>query len=226
MSAREVLRDSSVCPSAAWRAAVYLWGPGIRDWEPDVFRYELERKGVTASNTLMAKLLAAQTVTSHTSWLSDHVVFFAFCLACEGVPPIPGMPQHPTPEALAWGVDEMKALRPELAKRMPDEGFDPDEVDPAVAVVLVHDGWHVAPKELDFADDCVESEASHGDDNYKTLVELRDAIAAADEDKLKSIEKDVDETEAGVMASRLLDCRRRLDELRRMRSLSYADAVR
>ena len=159
------------------------------------------------------------------------MVFFAFCLACSGVSPSPGMPQHPTPEELAWGVEEMKALRPELARRMPDEGFDPDEIDPAVAVALVHDGWHVAPKELDFADDAVENEVNLEDakgkrPDYKTLLALRDAIASADEEKLKEAEGDVDETEAGVAAARLIDCRRRLDALRHARAVSHADAVR
>lgn len=233
MSSREVLRNPDACPSAVWKAAVYLWGPEVRDWEPDVFRYELERKAVTANPSLMAKLLGAQTIVAHTRWLSDHLVFFAFCLACDGVSPSPGLPQHPTPEQLAWGVEEMKALRPELARRMPDEGFDPDEIDPAVAVVLVHDGWFVAPKELDFADDVVRNEAnmededdSHAKVDYDKLLELRDAIASADPEKIRSIEKDVDETAAGVTASRLIDCRRRLDELRRMRAVFHADAVR
>lgn len=231
MSAREVLRSSEVPPSAAWKAAVYLWGPEIRDWEPDVFRFELERKGVAATPSLMAKLLGAQTIVAHTHWLSDHIVFFAFCLACTGISPVPGMPQHPEVVDLAWGLEEMKALRPELARRMPDEGFDPDEIDPAVAVVLVHDGWHVAPKELDFADECVESEGNLEDDkkakvDYPSLIALRDVIATADDDGLKRAGKDVDESAAGVMASRLIDCRRRLDELRRMRSVFHADAVR
>lgn len=233
MSAREVLRNPEVCPSAAWKAAVYLWGPEVRDWEPDVFRYELERKGVTATPSLMAKLLGAQTVVAHTRWLNDHVVFFAFCLACTGHATVPGMPQHPMPEDLAWGVEEMKTLRPDFARKMPDEGFDPDEIDPAVAVVLVHDGWYVAPKELDFADDCVRDEAnmededdSHARVNYDVLLELRDTIATADEDKLKKVEKDVDETAAGVTASRLIDCRRHLDALRRQRAVLHADAVR
>lgn len=233
MSAREVLRNPEVCPSAAWKAAVYLWGPEVRDWEPDVFRFELERKGVHATAQLMAKLLGAQTVVAHTRWLSDHVVFFAFCLACTGVAPVPGLPQHPTPEELAWGVEEMKTLRPELARRMPDEGFDPDEIDPAVAVVLVHDGWFVAPKELDFADDCVRDEAnmededdSHAKVDYDSLMELRDLIAVADESKLKAVSKGLGESAANVTASRLIDCRRHLDALRALRAVQHADAVR
>lgn len=225
MSAREVLRNPDVCPSAAWKAAVYLWGPEVSDWEPDVFRFELERKGVTATTALMAKLLGAQTIVAHTRWLCDHVVFFAFCLACDGVSPIPGMPQHPTPVQLAWGVEEMKALRPELARRMPDEGFDPDEIDPAVAAVLVHDGWFVAPKELDFADDAVTSERNTKFDNA-TLVTLRDEIAKADEPGLKEAEGDADETLIGVTVARLIDCRRHLDVLRHARAVSHADAVR
>lgn len=233
MSALEVLRNPEVCPSAAWKAAVYLWGPEVRDWEPDVFRYELERKSVTATPQLMAKLLGAQTVVAHTRWLSDHVVFFAFCLACAGVATIPGMPQHPSPEELAWGVEEMKALRPDLARRMPDEGFDPDEIDPAVAVVVVHDGWFVAPKELSFADDCVRDEANMEDEdqpkarvNYDELLELRDLIATTDETNLKRVEKGLGETAADVTASRLIDCRRRLDAHRALRAVQHADAVR
>jgi hypothetical protein len=116
---------------------------------------------------------------------------------------------------------------------MPDEGFDPDEIDPAVAVVLVHDGWFVAPKELDFADDCVRDEAnmededdSHAKVDYEALLELRDLIATADESKLKGVEKDVDETAAGVTAARLIDCRRHLDALRALRAVQHADAVR
>lgn len=233
MSARDVLRNPEVCPSAAWKAAVYLWGPEVRDWEPDVFRFELERKAVTATSQLMAKLLGAQTIVAHTRWLSDHVVFFAFCMACNGVSPVPGMPQHPSPEELAWGVEEIKTLRPEFARRMPDEGFDPDEIDPAIAVVLVHDGWFVAPKELSFADDCVRDEANMEDEDkpavrvdYDNILELRDAIAVADEAGLKQVEKDLGETAADVTASRLIDCRRYLDALRKARAVQHADAVR
>ena len=62
--------------------------------------------------------------------------------------------------------------------------------------------------------------------DYEALLELRDLIATADESKLKGVQKDVDETAAGVTAARLIDCRRHLDALRAQRAVQHADAVR
>ena len=57
-------------------------------------------------------------------------------------------------------------------------------------------------------------------------MELRDLIATTDETNLKRVEKGLGETAADVTASRLIDCRRRLDAHRALRAVQHADAVR
>ena len=85
MNASDVLNDACVEVSMAWRAAEQLLGPTIAAWEPETLRIELERHGVPPTDTLMAKLLAAQTIVATCAWTYDHDVLFAFALACEAM---------------------------------------------------------------------------------------------------------------------------------------------
>lgn len=226
MDAKSLLRNPDVEMSAAWKAATFIWGPEVQAWEPDTFRIELERRGVTASNSLMAKLLAAQTIITTNRWLLDHVVFFAVALACDGVSPVPGLPQHPTPEQLCWAVDECHHL-----VKMPDlhdEGFDPDEVDPAICCVLIEDGFHVAPSQLAFVDGVMEK-LTHRDEKdapYKDLVFLRDTAFTGNLPDLIATVKAHEDTAAGVQLARLLDCRSFVEERARKRAIQYGDATR
>ncbi len=226
MDAKSLLRRSDVEMSAAWKAVTFIWGPEVQEWEPDTFRIELERRAITATNDLMAKLLAAQTVVTTNRWLLDHVVFFAVALACDGVSPVPGLPQHPTPEQLCWAIDECHHL-----VKMPDlhdEGFDPDEVDPAICCVLIEDGFHVAPSQLAFVDEVMEklTHREEKDASYKELTGLRDKASSEDFSTLASVVAAHADTAAGVQLARLLDCRAFVEDRARKRAIQYGDATR
>lgn len=225
---RELLRTPDVTVPAAWRAAVHLFGPGVAEWEPDTFHIELRRRGVVPSTELMAKLLAAQTVVATDAWCTNYEALFAVALACDGVPVSPGFPQHPTPEQLAWAVVECATLSGLKLEDLDNHGFDPDEIDPAVACVLIDDGWHVAPKQLAFVDDVMErlTHRADGEASYADLVKLRDMAAAVPLDQLDAIATRHGETDAGVQLTRLIDLRRFVEEREHRRAVQYAQAER
>lgn len=162
MDLRGLLADPELAPSCAWAACRSLFGGDVADWEPDTFRIELGRKGVDVRPALMAKVLGAQTVVTTTVWANDHDALFAFALACEGVPAAADAFHHPTPEQLAWAIREIRRLHP-LPADLANEGFDPDEIDPAVACVLLDDGLCVAPDELGFVQDVLDRMAYRPD---------------------------------------------------------------
>ncbi len=153
MNAAEVLRDPDVTPSCAWVAALHLF-KDCEQWEPETFRLELQRRQITATDGLMAKLLGAQTITQTHAWAYDHEILFAFALATDGIPADSEALHIPTPEQLAWAVSEIKSLVDHSLDD--DEGFDPDAVDPAIALVLVEAGYVVAPYPLEFAQDAID----------------------------------------------------------------------
>lgn len=155
MGLKSLLSDTELAPSCAWSACKRLLNADIDDWEPDVFRIELQRKGVEVTPSLMAKLLGAQTVITTTAWASDHDALFAFALCCDGVPSDAGAFHHPTPEQLAWALREIRRLHP-IPDTADNDGFDPDEIDPAVACLLLDEGISVAPEELSFVQDVLD----------------------------------------------------------------------
>jgi len=153
--ATELLQDPTIELSVAWNAALTALGPTLGVWEPETIRIELERRRVPATDALMAKLLAAQTIVTGPVWTYDHDVFFAMALACDGVPAASDAIHHPTPEQLCWAVMEIERLTGD--KITEDHGFDPDGVDPAVAAVLHDEGLVFAPDPLHFAQDVLDS---------------------------------------------------------------------
>lgn len=225
---RDVLRDPNATVSAAWKALVHLFGPEVEEWEPDTLHIELRRRGVTPTTELMAKLLAAQTVVTTRAWCENYEVLFAVALACDGVPVAPGFPQHPTPEQLAWAVVECAALAGLKLDDLENHGFDPDEIDPAVACVLIDEGWHVAPKELAFVDDVMErmTHRAPGEASYADLITLRDTATEMDLDHLERVARETGETDAGVQLARLLDLRRYVEAHEALRASQYAQATR
>jgi hypothetical protein len=225
---RDVLRNPDAAVSAAWKALVHLFGPEVQDWEPDTLHIELRRRGVTPTTELMGKLLAAQTVVTTREWCSNYEVLFAIALACDGVPVEAGFPQHPTPEQLAWAVNECSALSGLKLVDLENHGFDPDEIDPAVACVLIDDGWHVAPKELSFVDDVMErmTFVDDGEATYPEIVALRDAASSMSLVDLDRAARDAGETAAGVQLTRLLDLRRYIEGRETARAAQYDQATR
>jgi hypothetical protein len=150
----ELLRNPEVELSVAWQAAMHALGTTIGVWEPDTIRIELERHKVPATDSLMAKLLAAQTIVTGSVWTYDHDVFFSMALACDGIPAAANAIPHPTPEQLCWAVLEIERLTGERITE--DHGFDPDTIDPAVAAVLHDEGMVLAPDPLSFAQDVLD----------------------------------------------------------------------
>lgn len=152
--ATELLQDPHVELSVAWNAAMVALGGTLAAWEPDTIRIELERRKVLATDSLMAKLLSAQTVILGPTWTYDHDVLFALALACDGIPAASDAIHHPTPEQLCWVIYEIERLTGD--KITLDHGFDPDTVDPAIAVVLHDEGMVLAPDPLAFAQESLD----------------------------------------------------------------------
>lgn len=147
-SIKELIQDPQISLSIAWEALRKLYGAGLNDWEPDTFAISLQNSGVTPKAALMTKILAAQTVAVSNICFHDHEALFGIALACDGIAAMPGQYLHPTPEELVAAVDEISVIRGKIPDD--DSGFDPDEVDAAIAGVLVLDGFFVAPDGLGF----------------------------------------------------------------------------
>lgn len=159
MSARELLKDPKVQPSVAWKALQAVWGDGARVWEPETMRIELVRGGVDPTDGLMAKLLGAQTVAMTGAVHEDHHVLFTFALVCDGIPATADLHPHPTPEQIAWALSEIREITG--LEWTDSDGPDPDEIDAAVACVLIDEGFAVCPHSLGFCRN-VFDRLSHG----------------------------------------------------------------
>lgn len=203
MSPADVLRDPRVSPAIAWLALTKLLGPTVDEWEPDAIALDLERHGVTPAAGLMTKLLGAQTVLATGAVTHDHEAFFAFALACDGVAHGYDEFAHPTAAQLAWAVHQVEAI---AKKRLTDEeGFDPDEIDPAVAVLLFEEGFFLAPRELDFAQDYLERMTHAPPEKVAAARKVRDKLDELPDNDLRRLASDAPETMLGVQTRRLAD---------------------
>ena len=144
----EHLRSPTTCPSVIWKVCQHLF-KDCRDWHADTFALELSRRKIPPSPSLMVRILGAQTVVTTNTWARNYEAFFAFALACDGIPFHGEYVPHPVVAQLAWAVCEIEALREK--KPDDDEGFDPDDVDPAIVAVALDEGFAVLPNELSFA---------------------------------------------------------------------------
>jgi len=165
-----LFQDPLLAPSVAWAACVRLWGEDVTEWEPDTFRIELKHLKVDARPGVMAKILGAQTVVTTKVWTCDYDALFAFALACHGIGADSSSFHHPYSEQLAWALREIRRLHP-LPDDLANEGFDPDEIDPAVSCVLADEGFLVAPDDLSFVQDVL--------DKMTWNPRLRDEVRAA-----------------------------------------------
>jgi hypothetical protein len=222
MSAATVLRDPEVAPSVAWKAVKKLLGVTCEAWEFDTIRIELGRRNVDTTDSLMAKLFGAMTIATSNAWTYDHDVFFAFAVACSGVSADAEALHHPTPEELCWAVSEIHAIRG--IKPSDDEGFDPDTIDPAIAVVLHDDGYVVAPDELEFAQDALDKLNKHGA-NFDLKSEVLEAWKTVGKIPLAGLHKQLsqlDEEPAEVQIHRLGDCKLYVAERELTRAKQHA----
>lgn len=223
MDLREVLTDARVAPSVAWAALKKACGGDVDVWEPDVFRLELQRRGIAVTDGLMAKILGAQTVATTNSFAFDHDVLFAFALACDGVPSAADAHHHPTVEQLCWAIREIDRLAAHPMTE--DAGFDPDEIDPAVAVVLLDEGFVLPPVELDFACEVLVAK-SHADPVLRG--EVAHAWCAHEHDAPEALHgklADLPETPVNVQLHRLADVKRYLAEKEHERESQQAKLV-
>lgn len=202
MNALDVLRDSRASASSVWAAVEALLGKGVRAWEPETLHLELERRGIAWDDALSAKVLGAQTILTTRSWSHDHEVLFAFAVACDGHPA--GGVAHPTPLQLAWAVTEIETLTGGTIGE--DEGFDPDGVDPAIALVLHDDGWVLAPAQLRFCQDAL-SAWDRDEGAVRAKVEKVWAkLSELPEESLRGLVSRAPEDAVGVQIAHLADC--------------------
>ncbi len=222
MTAATVLRDPEVAPSVAWAAVKKLLGPTCEAWEFDTIRIELSRRNIETTEGLMAKVFGAMTVATTNTWTYDHDVLFAFAVACSGVPADGEALHHPTPEELCWAISEIHAIRQKRPDE--DEGFDPDTVDPAIAVVLHDDGYIMAPDELKFAQPALDKLNRNGE-TAELKKEIRDAWKVICEMPVAELHKQLsqlDEEPAEVQIHRLGDCRLYVAERELSRAKQHA----
>lgn len=203
MSAKDTLQAADTALSVAWEAARALLGSSCEDWEPDTWRLELKRHGIEPSDALMAKLLAAQTVCLTNAWAYDHDALFAFALACDGLPASYEEVRQPTVEQLCWALHELRTLTGHPLDN--DEGFDPDEIDAAVAVILTEEGFVQPPTELAFCADVHNQLSTSTPEFRRQVTESWSALDSLPINELKRIVAETDEDELGVQLRRLAD---------------------
>lgn len=202
MTPRDVLADPHAPPSCVWAALGALLGPGIGVWEAETLHVEIERLGLPW-DALAAKVLGAQTVVGSRVWTYDWDALFAFALACDGHDSAGDAFHHPTVLQLSWAILEIQELCGDEINH--DQGFDPDTVDPAIAVVLHDDGWVQAPEPLAFCQ-------SHLDRMNHTTKGLSERVAAVwkkvsgeDDAGIRRIAEAAPEDAAGVQVRHLAD---------------------
>lgn len=208
--ASELLLAADVELSVAWNAATHALGVTLGVWEPDTIRIELERRKIPATDSLMAKLLAAQTVVTGPVWSYDHDAFFAIALACDGVPAAADAIHHPTPEQLCWAVMEIERL---TGDRITDEhGFDPDGIDPAVAAVLHDEGMVLAPDPLQFSQDVLDQFTKLEQDFVNRVERAWQQQKKLPHDALRRMLREEPTSALDVQVHRLATCRVYCDE--------------
>lgn len=213
---------ADACPSVAYAALGRLLHLDPAELEPDTLRIELQRRGVEPTPALMAKLLGAQTVVTTRVWTHDHDALFAFALACDGIAPTPEGVHHPSPEQLAWAMREVTAL---TSLTMTDEeGFDPDAIDPALAVVLHDAGWIKAPQEYAFCQDVLDGFARDGLELLHAVNAAWAPLARLPLDELHAALAGGAETALNVQLRRLADCRAYVAAREQLRARQAADA--
>lgn len=222
MNPRAVLLNPEVCPSVAWAATKALLGP-VDHWEAESLRIELERRLGEVPEALAVKVLAAQTIATTFNWAWDHQAVFAFALACDGVSVGHDDVLQPTVEQLCWAMREVDALaQPPWG---PDHGFDPDEVDAAVAVLLVEEGFADTPPELAFCRDVFAGLSPASVELRRQTRAAREALDAVPLDRAREIAAETGEDELGVQVRRMVDVRAYVEERLDRRTRQHAQLL-
>lgn len=220
MNSRDVLLNPEVCPSVAWAAVRRMFGDRVAGWEAETFRIEFARRLGAVPDALVAKVMAAQTVATCDAWAHRHDVFFAFCLTADGVPATPHDVMHPTVEQLAWGSVEIRALVGHPITE--EDGTDPDDVDAAIAVVLIEEGFAHAPTDLAFCRDVFEPLSPADPELRRQTAEAWAHLDALRLDEARRIAAETDEDDLGVQVRRLVDVKAYVDERVKRRATQNA----
>ena len=207
MGAKDVLKDPQLLSSVALVAIKRLLGPNVVTWEPDTIRIELKRREIDPTDDLMAKVMSSITVATTNTWTTDHDVLFAFAVACCGVPANAEVMAHPTPEQLCWAMHEIQAITGHAITE--DEGFDPDAIDPAIAVVLHDEGFVYAPEDLEFVQDNLDrlTAPAHVDDLRRRVIAACKIMAELPTETLRRHLDKLGESAADIQLRRLGDCK-------------------
>lgn len=161
----------------------------FQSWEPESIWHELEHRGYTLPDVNRSKLLAAITLKLVPSFYWDAHVYELTALAFNDVEPNPEIYNEAYPEHLAWSVLEAGLL------------VDPREFmhEPIgyTAAVLHRAGFVVAPEELAFCQDVLDSLNS----NKELKKEVMEAWRALPRKDLHN--HPFEETPVGVQLARL-----------------------
>lgn len=223
MSSKEVLLDPTCAISSAVAAAKNLLGKEMLTWDPDTIQITLKAQLGNVPDDLMAKLLAGITILTNQAWTYDHEVLFAFALACCGIPADGEAVPHPTPEQLCWAVDELQFL---FGKAITvDEGFDPQTVDPAVAVVLHDEGYVLAPDLLHFVQEELDALNCKDVDQLRRKVEkFWSAKKDCDGRELRAAADAIEDDAVKIQIGRLVNCELYVRERRLKRAQHHVVA--
>ena len=215
MGPLDVLKAPSASPSSVWAALKACLGVGVGVYETETFVIELHRRGVEWSEALSAKVLGAQTIVVTNTWAYDHDVLFAFALATDGIGAASDAFHHPTVIQLAWAVREIESLRDQQITE--DHGFDPDAIDPAVAIVLHEDGWVYPPDPLAFCKDSLARMDRSEGPTRAIVAERWPLLRGADDAEARKVYDAVADSPLKTQLGLLFDCELELRARARLR---------
>jgi hypothetical protein len=145
--ATAVLRDPGAPATALLLAATRLFGPEIREFEPETLWLRLDPPLPNRD-----KLSAAIALGTLPSFYWEARAFGATALALNDDPVLPAEFPRTTPDQLAWAV-----LEAEILHALQDDGASSpafgDEVAAYTAAMIFDAGLVLCPDRLEFADD-------------------------------------------------------------------------
>lgn len=208
-SAREQLSTEGTSPRALLKALHLTLGPDVVAWEPETVWVSLQRVGIDVPEGNRDAILAALSLLEIPSFFWDAAVFEKTAVAFAGRTINPSIVEEAPAEDLAWGVRTAAAIRQDAG-----ESNQPFEHEPRAyaACVLHRAGYVLAPPELEFAQDILNS-LNAGDSK-----ELRNSV----ESSLKDPPEELKETALDVQLARLLAIKSHVEDRSREEALCLA----
>ena len=151
--AKKLLTDPGTCALALCVAAKDLLGECHR-WEPEALWLTLEQFNVQMPFENRVKLLAAHTLIDMPSFFWDGGVFEKTALSFAGKEPNPDILEEATASELAWAVVEAHQIMDYNGEPSQEFGH---ECCAYAAVVLHREGFVLAPSQLVFAQELLDS---------------------------------------------------------------------